>query len=40
VTTAIKLEGAVIAMEFDISLNEGIVGTSLGFVFYINLQEN
>jgi hypothetical protein len=26
-------------MEFDQSLNDGIVGTSQGFIYYVNLNE-
>ena len=39
--SSISLDGAITAMEFDpSSFNEGIVGTSQGFIYYVNLTEN
>ena len=34
-----NLDGCITAMEFEQHLNEGIVGTSQGFIYYVNLNE-
>jgi len=32
-----NLDGCITAMEFEKNLNEGIVGTSQGSIYYVNL---